>query len=125
MNRGGKTESGKRKAETPSPGLAATLSHRMGEGLGVRALLRAGSRPQFACMSRWKLPMNQPVLGKKIRALRRGSGVPRYPPTPYGLRQASLGSYLAKAHGSSPQLAIAIIAIGNRKSAIDNFPNGS
>src|SRR5215813_7222454 len=54
----GKAESGKRKAETPSPacaaeaasarrrpGLAATLSHPMGEGLGVRALLRVGHGP--------------------------------------------------------------------------------
>src|SRR5262249_50676333 len=43
-------KSGKRKAESgkPSPGLAATLSHRMGEGLGVRALLRVGSWPQSA-----------------------------------------------------------------------------
>src|SRR5262245_28565943 len=40
----------------PSPGLAATLSHPMGEGLGVRALLRVGPWPQFACMSRWNYP---------------------------------------------------------------------
>src|SRR5262245_56312335 len=39
----------------PSPGLAATLSHPMGEGLGVRALLRAGSRPRPQ-NSRWSLP---------------------------------------------------------------------
>jgi len=44
-------QSGKRKAESgkPSPGLAATLSHRMGEGLEVRALLRVASSPQLAC----------------------------------------------------------------------------
>ena len=49
-----------RLSNRPSPGLAATLSHptlatpeasprRVGEGLGVRALLRVGSWPQFAC----------------------------------------------------------------------------
>src|SRR6185436_3828595 len=44
----------------PSPGLAATLSHRMGEGLGVRALFQwkfmAPMRVHMMC--RWKLPMN-------------------------------------------------------------------
>jgi hypothetical protein len=41
---------------------AATLSHRIGEGLGVRVLLSVGSWPQFACISRWKLPINLPPL---------------------------------------------------------------
>src|SRR5262249_36023992 len=51
-------------------GLAATLSHPMGEGLGVRGLLRVGSWPQFACMSRWKLPMNLPhLVGADVRRL--------------------------------------------------------
>jgi len=45
----------------PSPGLAATLSHRMGEGLGVRALFQwkfmAPMRLHLMC--RWMLPMKR------------------------------------------------------------------
>src|SRR5262245_23598605 len=51
----------------PSPGLAATLSHPMGEGLGVRALLRVGSWPQFACMSRWKVPITSSLVAADVR----------------------------------------------------------
>ena len=84
----------KRKAEMPSPGLAATLSHptlatpeasprRVGEGLGVRGSFGCRFMAQFACISRCKLPMNLPSgssrrqeahsipnasSGKKIRA---------------------------------------------------------
>src|SRR5262245_14025399 len=63
----------KRKAERPSPGLAATLSHPMGEGLGVRALLRVGSWPQFACTSRWKLPRKLLEGGPGSRQLAQGT----------------------------------------------------
>ena len=42
----------------PSPGLPATLSHRMGEGLGVRAPL-IGSWFQSMCERKTRLSMNR------------------------------------------------------------------
>ena len=54
----------------PSPGLAATLSHRMGEGLGVRALFQwkfmAPMRLHLMC--RWMLPMNLTFGNSKLLA---------------------------------------------------------
>ena len=41
---------------------AATLSHRMGEGLGVRALLSASLWSQFACIRRLKLSTSRVLL---------------------------------------------------------------
>ena len=44
--------------QLPSPGLPATLSHRMGEGLGVRAPL-IGSWFQSMCERKTRLSMNR------------------------------------------------------------------
>src|SRR5262249_32671006 len=68
-------KSGKRKAETPSPGLAATLSHRMGEGLGEAGSFACRFMAPIRVHSRWKLSMNlrHSNFGIRHSAFRTGS----------------------------------------------------